>query len=326
MYKRKQLFLSIVIPVYNVEKYLEECINSILQQSLEENEYEIILVDDGSTDDSGKICDKYTFDYSNIQVVHQKNKGLSGARNTGIKRAIGEYVLFVDADDYIEKESLKRIKETTLNLKYIPDVTFLNAIKIYPDQKKVPLNDGYVKEKIINKNASDVLKHIASIIKFPASACTKLFNLSFLKQNDLYFLEGMFSEDVEWTIRVLNLAKTFNCIEEPYYYYRQNRISSITNSIKFQSVSGILHSLEFWENTQSENRNEIFSFLSYEYVILLLMFNRIEKEKRNILYTYLLKYKYILKYSKYKKVKIVSYFMNIFGIKITAYVLSVLKR
>ena len=97
-------FFSIIIPVYNVEQYLRECVESILMQSCDD--YEIILVDDGSSDKSGKICDKYSEKNNKIKVVHKENGGLSSARNAGIKIAIGKYIIFIDSDDYYDDKNL----------------------------------------------------------------------------------------------------------------------------------------------------------------------------------------------------------------------------
>ena len=94
--------LSIIVPVYNVADYLPKCLDSLLVQDLSQNEYEIIVVNDGSTDNSGKIAEEYSKTYSNIILINQENQGLSGARNTGIQNAKGEYVQFVDSDDYLE--------------------------------------------------------------------------------------------------------------------------------------------------------------------------------------------------------------------------------
>lgn len=100
------VFLSIIIPVYNVEKYLRECLDSCLEQNVTSEEYEIICVDDGSPDNCGKILDEYALQYSNIRVIHKENGGLSSARNAGLDVAIGKYVWFVDSDDFIGRNIL----------------------------------------------------------------------------------------------------------------------------------------------------------------------------------------------------------------------------
>ena len=104
-----ELKLSIVVPIYKVEPYLPKCVESLLAQDLREEDYEIILVDDGSPDLCGEICDGYAARYANVKAVHRKNGGLSAARNTGIEVAQGEYVQFVDSDDYLEPNVLKTL-------------------------------------------------------------------------------------------------------------------------------------------------------------------------------------------------------------------------
>ena len=96
------MFISIIVPVYNAEKYIKRCVNSILNQSFKE--WELILVDDGSSDNSGQICDDYSRQYNNIMVLHKNNGGVSSARNTGIKNATGKYIMFCDSDDYVACE------------------------------------------------------------------------------------------------------------------------------------------------------------------------------------------------------------------------------
>ena len=105
------MLLSIIVPVYNVEQYLRKCVDSLLAQDLSSEEYEIILVDDGSTDQSGTICDEYATSHTNVKVVHQQNGGLSTARNRGIDVSQGEFVQFVDSDDYLEPNVLKTLVE-----------------------------------------------------------------------------------------------------------------------------------------------------------------------------------------------------------------------
>ena len=198
--------ISIVVPIYNTAQYLCQCIDSILNQEFKD--YEIILVDDGSTDTSPMICDYYAHMYGFITVIHKKNGGLSDARNEGIKHASGQYILFIDSDDYIFNNSLSHISNT-IDESHI-DVIFLEAVKVYPDNTIINLNDGYKKEYIYEKSQIDVLKHISNLPKFPGSACTKLVKRTLISDNKLYFERGLLSEDIDWTIRLLLSAHNFN--------------------------------------------------------------------------------------------------------------------
>ena len=127
------ILLSVVIPVYNVEKYLQQCVDSIINQLTDE--CEIILVDDGSPDGSGEICDRYANKDSRINVIHQQNGGLAAARNTGLDYARGEYVAFVDSDDYLDGHCIAKI------LSWISsggaDVCFMRAMKVFPNGKRM---------------------------------------------------------------------------------------------------------------------------------------------------------------------------------------------
>lgn len=123
---------SIIIPVYNVEKYLKKCLTSIVQQNF--NDYELILVDDGSTDMSGKICDEFEEKYNNIIVMHISNSGVSNARNKGLEIARGEYIWFVDSDDYVEPEALKILSE---QLEMNPKIELLFLKLMYGKLRKI---------------------------------------------------------------------------------------------------------------------------------------------------------------------------------------------
>ncbi len=128
--------LSLIIPVYNVERYLPMCLESVVRQGLED--YEAIIVDDGSTDGSSKICDEFALQYPQIRVIHQENQGLSGARNTGIKNAKGKYVYFVDSDDFLVPNSLSKVLEIALS--HDADVAGFNSL-------------GGVREELVVKSA-----------------------------------------------------------------------------------------------------------------------------------------------------------------------------
>ena len=127
--------LSFVLPVYKVEQYLRQCLDSILTQATEE--CEVVLVDDGSPDNSGVICDEYAAKYSNVKVKHIPNGGNSAARNLGVDLAEGEYICFVDSDDYIDAEAVPKMLDWIHQEE--ADVCFLQATKVFPDGTLVPL-------------------------------------------------------------------------------------------------------------------------------------------------------------------------------------------
>ena len=320
--------ISIIVPVYNTSKYLGQCIDSIVCQY--QYDFEIILVNDGSTDNSGQICNFYADKYNFIKVIHKDNGGLSDARNIGIQQAVGDYILFVDSDDYIYKEGFIEINKT---LKENPnvDVIFLDAVKVYDDGKIIPLGDGYKKKYIYNKTQEEVLEHIANLPKFPGSACTKLVKRKLIEDNKLYFQKNLLSEDIDWTVRLLLSAKTFNYCENNFYFYRQNREGSITNTVSMKHLYSLLYIIKKWSldisNNEPTNKYQkyINSFMAYEYVILLYLYGKMSKPDREKVIDAIKSYSWLLKASKIKKVKIVNLLYSIFGPEISSNILVKLR-
>ena len=138
--------ISVVVPVYNVEKYLERCVDSIIKQTYKN--LDIILVDDGSQDNSGKICDKYKEKYNNIQVIHQKNQGLSIARNNGLAIAEGNYITFIDSDDWIKKDMIESLFNAMH--KYKADIASVAVYDVY-DSGQVIKNVKYKNVKVLSR-------------------------------------------------------------------------------------------------------------------------------------------------------------------------------
>ena len=147
------MLFTVIIPVYNVEEYLEECAASVLSQSF--GDLDVVLVDDGSTDSSGKIADSIAGKDERVRVIHRENGGRSAARNTGLDAARGEYILFVDSDDMIEQGALDAVAKT-VDESGRPDAVFLEAEKFFPDGSMRPMGDGYRREEIDGKSAEDV--------------------------------------------------------------------------------------------------------------------------------------------------------------------------
>ena len=308
------MLISIVVPVYNVEKYINACIDSILSQSFKD--YEIILVDDGSTDKSGKICDSYQNNNKNIRVIHQVNGGLSDARNTGIKEASGEYLLFIDSDDYIAEEALKNIVLCLKRQNRQIDLMFLEAIKIYPDNTSERMGDGYQEKYINGQSKALCMQHLSELPKFPAAAWTKLVRRDFIKKNKLFFTKGLLSEDVDWTIGVLKYAEHFAYCSTIYYYYRQNRSGSITKTAGIKSVDSLLWTINKWASKDLARpyQKEINSFLAYEYIMALMVYTNLEQEDRMKVIEKMNNIKWVLIYANTYKTKFFKVLCMLFGV------------
>jgi glycosyltransferase involved in cell wall biosynthesis len=208
--------LSIIVPVYNVESYLERCIVSLLNQDIELSQYEILLVNDGSTDESLAVAQQLEKESDNVRIISQKNQGLSGARNTGIKNASGKYVWFVDADDYIEHNCLKQLLDEADNFN-VDAYAFL--------EKKI--SDGSIEFELHCKQILPLGKVIdgkwATLHGFyPCSSCAYFFNREFLQKNGLFFILGITHQDVEFTTRAITVAKRIVFTDYAPYYYDFN--------------------------------------------------------------------------------------------------------
>ncbi|WP_297520192.1 glycosyltransferase [uncultured Clostridium sp.] len=221
------MLLSIVVPVYNVESYLDNCIKSILSES---KEYEVLLINDGSTDRSKGICEKYEKKFSQIKLINKMNGGLSSARNEGVKNANGKYILFLDSDDYLLTNSIDQIIET-INLKDI-DVFMSDYYEIC-DEVEV----GQVKFDI-NKNQkiNDIKKQIFFSPECIWTAWKFIVKKEFLTQNNIIFKEGYLHEDVDYTTRIILNMNSFDYMNLKWYCYRISRLGSIMNSRKIKST------------------------------------------------------------------------------------------
>lgn len=314
------ILLSIVIPVYNTEKYLAQCVNSVIEQPYEH--LEVILVDDGSTDNSGKLCDEFEQKDNRIKVIHKENGGLSSARNTGIKHITGDYVLFVDSDDFIEKNSILMIVEFLKNYS-TPDVVFLEAYKFYEKNNiEIPLGDGYKSDKINGRQKKEVMAHLACIKKYPSSSCTKLIKASLFSEHNLFFIENTTSEDIEWVTRLLNVSLSFLYYEGKYYYYRQNREGSITNTYTERKFCDLFNVINIVIENMKDNefKDTYYSFMAFFYPILLMHYSNLKDKKQY--YKQVKELQYILDFKKNKRTTIVKICCKILGVNFTAKLLN----
>ena len=223
MRNNQTTLVSVVIPVYNVERFLEECVGSVLKQSFQN--YEIILVDDGSNDNSSTLCDELQKRDNRISVIHRKNGGLSAARNTGLRAAKGEFVYFLDSDDWIKKETLKELVDTAKSDN--ADVVFFDAFVFFTDCEPDPNVYKYEREKKYEtKTGQAQLIDLLETDEYRTAVPLMLFRRKYLIDNDIWFREGVLHEDELFTFLIYYANGTVaHCHEE--YYARRMRAASI---------------------------------------------------------------------------------------------------
>lgn len=204
--------LSVVIPVYNVEQWIARCLDSVYDQNLDEKDFEIIVVDDGTKDSSIKIVEDFAVLKTNIKIIHQENQGLSAARNAGFSHASGDYVWFLDSDDCIEPDTLAVLLEHAIEQKL--DVLCFGINLMYDDGRKEQYNIPY--EKGVMDGSTFITK-----VGMPPAAWCALYKRDFLQRNNLMFMVGVLHEDQEFTPRAYYLAKRIEYIPTVVYNYVQ---------------------------------------------------------------------------------------------------------
>ena len=210
--------ISVIVPVYNSEKYLKRCIDSILNQTYKA--IELILVDDGSPDNCGKICDEYAKKDKRVRVIHKTNAGVSAARNSGLEIASGNYATFVDSDDYIEPEMYGNMMEKVHQ--YNCDVVMCDCIKDFTDHSEIYTHDiragFYDKEQLVNEYYPHLL--MMENVEYPAtiSNCLILFNRN--KLGNLRYVVGVrYSEDLLFGAQLVYNTDSFYYMKEQAYYH-----------------------------------------------------------------------------------------------------------
>lgn len=235
------LKFSVIIPVYNVEKYLKECVESVLKQNY--LNYEVILVDDGSTDCSGTICDFYAKTYKKVGVIHKKNGGLSDARNAGLGVAQGEYIVFVDSDDWIEPDALNNFDQCLDNTEVTkPDIIITRMTENYMSSNSEKTNDEYfseyLHEELFTKERAIRWQCCKTQDTWPAPK--NVYSREFIESNALRFAVGRLHEDLDWTSKCMIYALSFIGMTVPWYHHRMDRVGSITNTVKGKAITDVI--------------------------------------------------------------------------------------
>lgn len=213
--------VSVVVPVYNTEKYLRECLDCLINQTLKDLEF--IIINDGSVDTSSAIIEEYTKKDNRIKQINQKNQGLSSTRNNGINIAVGEYICFVDSDDYIQKDFIENLYNAAI--KYNADIAVGGIEKIYPNNKSKKLK-SFKNIKLYN-DTFEKLK-ILEIPKYNY-VWDKIYKKDFLKKFNLTFPIQKVYEDINFTIEAVYFSNNIVVVPNSQYFYRVNHSSIVFN-------------------------------------------------------------------------------------------------
>lgn len=301
--------LSVIVPVYNVETYLAKCIESVLSQNYP-GELEIILVDDGSTDKSLSICNYYSLKDKKIKTIHKENGGVSSARNVGIIASSGDYIAFLDPDDFWVENSIYDLLQTAENTR--ADIILGRAVR-YLD--KEGCFSPYPDNICINHDQGSTRHILFDILdpqnRFEWHVCKAIYKAKFIKSNGLFFKNGVLHEEIEWMPRVFSLANSIETVNNIFVCFRIKKGELISDDISgniknHQDILKVIYSLSTYFKYLSLDREikELFYInFSEIYAEVFIRQALIKDKKSKILLEKLSHYLdfYSGKYSKYIK-------------------------
>lgn len=297
--------ISIIIPVYNSEKYLEQCVESIRNQT--HTDLEIILVDDGSTDNSPALCDTFGRQDCRVKVIHKENGGTADSRNAGMRAAEGDYITFMDNDDFWDaKEALEKLVAFIDQKK--PEVVMMGR-KVYWENKGITELENYPVDP--EKAAQNPIKEIMATNNFAAAVWSKVIRTDFIRSNQLYFESGMRNEDSDWTVRMLLCVKHLEWYGDPYYVYRKGSAYAQTSKIpKEKELKDLERIIVTYakSRTEGERRQAVNSYLAYLFSVWM---GQVDFTDRNKLE--MKKYLYLLDYQDIPSVRKVKLLVRICG-------------
>ncbi|ANU17911.1 hypothetical protein BBI11_13100 [Planococcus maritimus] len=311
--------ISVIIPVFNTEKYLKTCINSVLNQ--EYDDFELILVNDGSSDGSGVICEEYSRTNSRVKTVHLSNGGAATARNVGIEKSKGEYIMFLDSDDFWIDGCLSEIAAKLSSHEEI-DVMFLNYAIVKKDGSLTEFK-GYKFDYLTRR---DLLKYISLQNKVAVSACLKVINKKMFSEKKIYFKNGLLAEDIDWFFNLMRVADSFTTYNGDFYCYRILE-NSASRSISEKRIIDYLYILNTWveivnKEIDKEEQFYFYNMIGYEYEVLLATFFDYKKSVRVKYLSEIKSLIWILNYRKKPRSKMIKFLNKLVGFNNTCKILN----
>lgn len=317
---------SIILPIYNVEKYLKECVDSILKQTF--RDYEIILVDDGSTDGSPELCDKLAETYDFIRVIHKANGGAADSRNVGLKSAIGDYILFIDSDDFILSEHF--LEDVNNSFSENVDMVLYKYSKFFDDTKNLAeCNFSYESAKL-KENYADKIYELVKADAFFGMAWIRAIRKDIILDNQIFFETGLTGEDMDWNYELMLNVSNIELLDNIYIAYRQ-RSGSVTASYKIKNLEDFIHIVEVWSEKLRFIENDtlkkaLLGSLAKNYSNLLIVYSRLTDINKKEYKQRIKKLDWLLKYGMSKRPQTVAKIYRIFGFNLTVSALKILDK
>lgn len=325
------MFFSIIIPMYNSQQYITQCLDSLLCQSM--SDFEVVVVNDGSNDKSGDIVSSYVANDSRIRLITQANSGQSKARNRGLRESRGQYVIYLDSDDFVVKQDfLEKVKGMIDDTN--AEVVMYKYVKYYDGENSRFDKCHYSFSGTEGITSPEKLMPLlAQADAYYASAWSKSVKRDLLINNNIFFDENLSCEDIDWGYRIIENVSVISCLNEEYIAYRQ-RQGSVTKSGSWKNFYDFLITVEkYKERYESENvsinpelRLGMLGTLAKYYANLLMTYVRVNDAKKKQMKPRLKKLASVLKYGKSKRPIVIRSIYKVFGLSVTLAVLELLNK
>ena len=300
---------SIIVPIYKVADYLDDCVQSVKNQTY--TDWELILVDDGSPDACPQMCDGYAKEDARIRVIHKPNGGLSDARNAGLDRAKGEYVLLLDGDDFYNRSDMFEMLSANID-KSNADVILFGCTdwNMKTGEKRISRSDYdlHLLNRVADREQS--LHYLLSQKKIPGGSTVFTVRRALLAEYEIRFHCGIQSEDHDYVLAVFRHCRRLYAMDDPFYTYRLGRDGSITQTNDVKMVYGVTYTVNKWFPVFSQEQSEILhrdflNYLAFIYTTGFVAAGRMAPAMRKQAIAEMKSARYILQYGYWKKTKLI---------------------
>ncbi|RAR51132.1 glycosyltransferase family 2 protein [Flavobacterium lacus] len=321
--EQRKIF-SVIVPVYNVETFLHQCIDSILKQTF--TNFELLLINDGSSDSSAAICLAYQKNDDRIKLINQENGGASSARNNGIHHATGDYLIFVDSDDFLDSDDLFYELSQTIQ-KHNADVVLYGGKNYNVSSNNYSISRGNYDLTIIKSfSLIQTFEYLIQKKLFPGSAWVYTTKAKLIKENGIFFRTKIIAEDIDWNTKIFGCVSSIDAVNDLYYVYRKNQVNSVTGNAGVKGINSILLIIEDWLPKLEIENKPVNSFLlhnlAYYYFTILVLYSAISADDKIKLKQRLKNCFVVTKYSRTVNLKVLRFFCQLLGIPLTSAIVS----